>query len=98
MGKLERTVMNEIDRWSCHSNWSDTLPVDEEDEYRKIYQIRKGPFKTCRGSPVPATMSTTPSNPMKNMKQLKTWCWFHISPGQMGGGPGKLEQLRQSPI
>ena len=39
----ERSIVNDSERSSIHSNWSDLVPVDIESEYRKIYGNRRRP-------------------------------------------------------
>ena len=54
----ERSVINESKRDSVHSDWSDLIPIDVEAEYRRIHNIRKGPYKS-HASPMPSAAPVT---------------------------------------
>ena len=41
-GEEERSIVNSDKRDSIHSDWSDLIPVNEEAEYGKVYENRKG--------------------------------------------------------
>ena len=42
----ERSIIGGDKRNSVHSDWSDLISIDEEEEYRKIYKNRKRPNAT----------------------------------------------------
>ena len=39
----ERSIVNNNERDSIHSDWSDLIPVNEEVKYGKVYKNRNGP-------------------------------------------------------
>ena len=62
---VERSMINESKRNSEHSDWSDLIPIDVEAEYRRIHNIRKGPYTKLHASPIPSTAPVTNAVPLQ---------------------------------
>ena len=60
----ERSMINESERNSVHSDWSGLIPIDVEAEYCKIHNIRKGPYNKSCASPIPSTAPVTNAVPV----------------------------------
>ena len=73
----ERSMINESKWNSVHLDWSDLIPIDVEAEYRKIHNIRKGPYNKSCASLIPSTAPVTnavpvpPSSPAGTHKAVK---------------------------
>ena len=72
-----RSMINGSKWNSVHSDWSDLIPIDVEVEYRKNYNIKKGPYNKSHASPIPSTALVTnavpvpPSSPAETHRAIK---------------------------
>ena len=76
----ERSVIDGIDRNSIHSNWSDTIPMDTDAEYCKIYNNRSGPFGGLHASPIPSTAQVPLLSSTETHKTVKNLFLFLYKP------------------